>query len=1096
MKKKTRQIMGLLLAFVMACLPAAQVFAETSYSAAGNLEGQILFPKDSLTDIVGNIQVGDGEPYAPEGGGWQNSDEARAVKAVTQEDGTIQIKEAGYVLVVEGGTSGKKDDFENTSNHYQFGDWEKPEKSTDIAYYKEGDTVKLVADPPAEGMEFAGWKCDQEGVKLEDASSPETTFTMINKKVTVTAQYQEKAPQTYTVSVENGTGGGSYEEGSWVTVQANDRTSENLEFTGWSISNEGVALDTSTWMAAGFTMPAGDVTVAAQYQEMAPQTYTVNVENGTGGGSYEEGSWVTVQANDRTSENLEFTGWSISNEGVALDTSTWMAAGFTMPSGDVTVAAQYQEMAPQTYTVSVENGTGGGEFAAGAEVTVTANDPGEGSAFAGWFSEEGDVSFTAPFDMTTTFTMPDRNVIVAATYEETEPETDPAVEPETAAPETDPAVEPETAAPETDPAVEPETTAPETDPAVEPETTAPETDPAVEPETAAPETSPAAETEATAPETGAPDPAAEPASVAETATSESDIVIEPQGSGTDVTLETSAPAAAEPASVPETPAPAQSETPAAETSQTEEKFDVVVENGIGTGAYAAGDVVTVEAADPAEEGQIFDSWQTSSSNVILDDATQGVATFVMPAESVTLTATYAAAKYTVTLESGTSDVTEAEAGQNVTVTASDRSGEGLVFDHWEGIALVNGAESSLIFQDANASSTVFTMQAGAASVKAVYQAEVKTYHVKVSNGLINDTSTELDVEENTAIYVTANASPTGQAFSNWKVNDGQYDLGDAAYNTRLELTVTEDMEILAEYEGIQYTVSVENGDSDYDECVGGTVVTITADEAPEGYEFDSWSVTSGSVSLADASEETTLFTMPYENVSVKANYKRVAYALTVENGSSGADLYYAGDTVTVSSNYPASGREFNTWVSVSGTVTFADASRWKTTFTMPASDVTVRATYKDGPSTDDNKILELISGGEYYIGDTIKFTASGAGMDNSNPNPGDYRYRPTGYQIGNVTGTWQASPYTTSMAIKAAGEYTLKVSFSKDVFNGTNWVADGTTDSKSVTFRVISRAAGVATGDDTPILAVVAVAVVACVLFIVLLVLFIKKRRR
>ena len=80
-------------------------------------------------------------------------------------------------------------------------------------------------------------------------------------------------------------------------------------------------------------------------------------------------------------------------------------------------------------------------------------------------------------------------------------------------------------------------------------------------------------------------------------------------------------------------------------------------------------------------------------------------------------------------------------------------------------------------------------------------------------------------------------------------------------------------------------------------------------------------------------------------------------------------------------------------------------------------------------------------------------------------NPGDYRYRPSGYQIGNVTGTLQ-SPYSVSMAINATGEYTLKVTYNKDVYDGNSWVSDGTADTKTVTFKVITKAAGVQTGDE------------------------------
>ena len=57
--------------------------------------------------------------------------------------------------------------------------------------------------------------------------------------------------------------------------------------------------------------------------------------------------------------------------------------------------------------------------------------------------------------------------------------------------------------------------------------------------------------------------------------------------------------------------------------------------------------------------------------------------------------------------------------------------------------------------------------------------------------------------------------------------------------------------------------------------------------------------------------------------------------------------------------------------------------------------------------------------------------------------PGDYRYRPTGYQIGTVTGNWNNAPCTTSMAINAVGQYTLTVNYAKDVFDGKTWNPDG-----------------------------------------------------
>ncbi len=66
------------------------------------------------------------------------------------------------------------------------------------------------------------------------------------------------------------------------------------------------------------------------------------------------------------------------------------------------------------YTVTVTDGTGGGEYAEGDTVTVTANDR-SGYTFTGWSSEDG-VGFADSKAKTTTFTMPAKSVTVKANY--------------------------------------------------------------------------------------------------------------------------------------------------------------------------------------------------------------------------------------------------------------------------------------------------------------------------------------------------------------------------------------------------------------------------------------------------------------------------------------------------------------------------------------------------------------------------------------------------------------------------------------------------------------------------------------------------------
>ena len=79
---------------------------------------------------------------------------------------------------------------------------------------------------------------------------------------------------------------------------------------------------------------------------------------------------------------------------------------------------KYVRIVP-TYTVTVTNGTGGGTYEAGEDVTITANDAPTGKIFAGWTGadtltfKDGDKD-TSP----ATFTMPAENVSVTATYKD------------------------------------------------------------------------------------------------------------------------------------------------------------------------------------------------------------------------------------------------------------------------------------------------------------------------------------------------------------------------------------------------------------------------------------------------------------------------------------------------------------------------------------------------------------------------------------------------------------------------------------------------------------------------------------------------------
>ena len=73
---------------------------------------------------------------------------------------------------------------------------------------------------------------------------------------------------------------------------------------------------------------------------------------------------------------------------------------------------------PGEYVVNVNNGTGSGSYAEGTTVTVTANAAPSGKVFDKWIVNPGTVSLSNVSSSTATFTMPDENVEVTATYKD------------------------------------------------------------------------------------------------------------------------------------------------------------------------------------------------------------------------------------------------------------------------------------------------------------------------------------------------------------------------------------------------------------------------------------------------------------------------------------------------------------------------------------------------------------------------------------------------------------------------------------------------------------------------------------------------------
>ena len=298
-----------------------------------------------------------------------------------------------------------------------------------------------------------------------------------------------------------------------------------------------------------------------------------------------------------------------------------------------------------------------------------------------------------------------------------------------------------------------------------------------------------------------------------------------------------------------------------------------------------------------------------------------------------------------TVGAGT-EITKAAEGTTVTLTANDAPA-GQVFDKW---VVENG---SITLADASSATTTFVMPAGAVSVKATYVNVIETANCTITVPIGGATPDFNPVSSDSSKYTVKldywylNESPyphlgSTDVFAAGKeyalrviftANEG-YSFGDkTVFTINGEATLPygivgyREIEFTAAAASTEYSITVTDGKAtvgagtEISKAAEGTTVTLTANAAPTDKVFDKWEVVSGSITLADATSETTTFTMPAGAVSVKATYKDkpvTTYTVSFDaNGGTGsmADATgVSGDYVLPVCGFTApNGKQFKAW---------------------------------------------------------------------------------------------------------------------------------------------------------------------------------------
>ena len=213
----------------------------------------------------------------------------------------------------------------------------------------------------------------------------------------------------------------------------------------------------------------------------------------------------------------------------------------------------------------------------------------------------------------------------------------------------------------------------------------------------------------------------------------------------------------------------------------------------------------------------------------------------------------------------------------------------------------------------------------------------------------------------TTVTLTANAAPSGKVFDKWEVVSGGITLADANSATTTFTMPASAVSVKATYKTTpvttyNLTTQVNGGHGTISASKTGLTagstetITFTPDA---GYKIDTVTVNGTATSVSGNTLNVTM----NENKTVVVTYKAIEYNITVTDGKAtigaGSEISKAaeGTAVTLTANAAPSGKVFDKWEVVSGGITLADANSATTTFIMPASAVSVKATYKNAPHT-------------------------------------------------------------------------------------------------------------------------------------------------
>lgn len=292
----------------------------------------------------------------------------------------------------------------------------------------ERSSRSITADPAPTGKHFSRW--NYSGIyNLTGVWSTNASFTAGSGNGTITAVYEYD--QTYhTLTVNAGSGSGTYAEGSEITIDGN-QAAYGYEFDHWVINSGNGTIDNIYSKQTKYRMGTNNGEITATYK-LIP-TFTVTMVDGY---IWDGSDWVSSAVLPRDSTNnvkmkpaptgKQFLQWEVYINGVlqtdANDVLEPLAEQTALRglSRTITLKATYYIPDPTlkyTLTITRKDGsTDQNDYPAGTDISIYASYPDQGYEFWRWTGDTayivGGVTNPQPY-----IHMPAQNIGVTETYQ-------------------------------------------------------------------------------------------------------------------------------------------------------------------------------------------------------------------------------------------------------------------------------------------------------------------------------------------------------------------------------------------------------------------------------------------------------------------------------------------------------------------------------------------------------------------------------------------------------------------------------------------------------------------------------------------------------